>query len=77
MWRHWSRMYPKWPKIYLKHNKTRWNDCFDLKIGSYWYVFWDEKADGDVRISKFNFEILTHFVTSLIPDCTQKGTKFT
>ena len=26
-------IYPKYPKIYLKHNKSQSNDCFDLKNG--------------------------------------------
>ena len=64
----------KWPKIHLRHNKTRQNDCFDLKLGMDTF-FWMRKPM--VRSEFPNFKILTPFVTSLNPDCTQSGPKLT
>ena len=52
MWRQWPQI---WPKMIRKSSKTPYNLIkwwFSPQISSL-YVFWGEKSDGDVRITKF------------------------
>ena len=55
-----SRLYAKRPKIDQKHNKTRWNDWFDLKIGNGTFF----RMRKPTARSEFpNFKILTPLLT--------------
>ena len=51
MWRHWAPIVPKMAQNWPKYNKKTMK-CLVWSKNWDGYVFWDEKADGDARISK-------------------------